>query len=94
MNRRSFLISAAATAGAAQAAATAGAAQAGGVTLVVNAPSHGALNLRSGPGTAHPILMQMYNDDWVDVLASSGNWREVRHQSGVVGWAHGRYLVE
>lgn len=62
--------------------------------LHVYSAGDGFLNLRSGPGTGYAIIMQMYNDDIVDVLASSGNWRKVRHQSGAVGWAHAGYLVE
>jgi N-acetylmuramoyl-L-alanine amidase len=62
--------------------------------LYVYSASDGFLNLRSGPGTNHGIIMQMYNDEVVEVLGSSGNWRQVRHESGAVGWAHGRYLVE
>lgn len=62
--------------------------------LQVYSANDGYLNLRAGPGTGYAILLQMYNDDWVEVLASSGSWRQVRHQSGAVGWAHARYLVD
>ena len=62
--------------------------------LSVFSAHDGYLNLRQGPGTSHPILMRMNNGESVEVLASSGAWRKVRHPSGAVGWAHGRYLVD
>lgn len=59
----------------------------------VHSADDGFLNLRSGPGTSFAIVLQMYNGEAVEILGSSGNWRQVRHESGTVGWAHGRYLV-
>lgn len=61
--------------------------------LYVYSASDGFLNLRTGPGTSYPIIREMYNDEAVEVLGSSGNWHQVRHESGAVGWAHRRYLV-
>jgi uncharacterized protein YgiM (DUF1202 family) len=66
----------------------------GPAQLTVYSAHDGFLNLRLGPGTNHAILMQMYNGDRVEVLGRSGNWHQVRHESGAVGWAHRRYLVD
>ena len=89
MNRRAFLISAAALGAS---VVTAGAAQAGGVTLVVNAPSHGALNLRSGPGTHYHVIKSMPHGTKVTKLKQSGGWVKVRLHSGHTGWASAAYL--
>ena len=63
------------------------------VWAVVNSYD-GCLNLRTGPGNNYQIIREMYNGDKVQILASSGQWRKVRHvHSGKVGWAHGAYLV-
>jgi len=69
-------------------------ARTGPARLYVYSARDGYLNLRSGPGTSYAVIMQMHNDEHVDVLGSSGSWRQVRHESGAVGWAHGRYLIE
>ncbi|HCQ64191.1 MAG TPA: SH3 domain-containing protein [Rhodobacteraceae bacterium] len=54
----------------------------------------GCLNLRTGPGSGYQIIKVMNNGEKVEILASSGKWRKVRHKrSGKVGWAHGAYLV-
>lgn len=54
----------------------------------------GCLNLRTGPGNGYQIIKVMNNGEKVEILASSGKWRKVRHKrSGKVGWAHGAYLV-
>ena len=58
--------------------------------LYIYSANDGFLNLRSGPGTNYAIIIQMYNDEAVEVLGSSGNWRQVRHESGAVGWAHAK----
>ncbi|MCB1349419.1 MAG: SH3 domain-containing protein [Maritimibacter sp.] len=62
--------------------------------LTVHSALDGFLNLRTGPGTGYAIILQMHNDDRVEVLGGSGNWRQVRHESGAVGWAHRRYLID
>ncbi len=63
-------------------------------TRFVHAPRHGALNLREGPGTAHPVIMTMAHGSRVRLLGAQDDWLFVRHVSGKLGWAHGRYLVE
>jgi len=91
MNRRTFLVSAAAF-GASVAAA--GAAEAGGATLVVHAPSYGSLNLRTGPGTHYHIIKSMPHGTHVTKLKRSGNWIKVRLASGHKGWASASYLAK
>lgn len=63
-------------------------------TLYVHAPAHGALNLRDGPGTDHPVILTMAQGSTVDVLGAQGDWLFVRHGSDRFGWAHAGYLVE
>ncbi len=62
-------------------------------TRYVHAPTYGALNLREGPGTGHPVILRMKQGAAVELLGKTGHWQLVRHSSGAVGWAHGRYLV-
>ncbi|SFJ60451.1 SH3 domain-containing protein [Jannaschia pohangensis] len=60
--------------------------------LFVDQTNDGYLNLRAGPGVGHPILRRMYPGDRLTPLATSGNWVQVRHVSGAVGWAHSGYI--
>jgi uncharacterized protein YgiM (DUF1202 family) len=56
-------------------------------------PENGNLNLRSGPGTQHPVLQAMHAGSWVEVTESAGIWVRVRHESGAEGWAYRKYLT-
>lgn len=58
----------------------------------VDAPSHGGLNLRNGPGTGNSVLTVMAHGDRVEELGSRGDWRLLRAPGGQIGWAHGGYL--
>jgi peptidoglycan/xylan/chitin deacetylase (PgdA/CDA1 family) len=50
------------------------------------------LNLRSGPGTQHPVILVMPLGSIVTLLAGpTGNWYQVDH-GGTVGWASATYL--
>lgn len=62
-------------------------------TLMVNSPGDGYLNLREGPSSKNPIIIEMYHGQTVDVLSTSRRWLRVRHQSGTVGWAYGKNLI-
>lgn len=61
--------------------------------LMVNSPGDGFLNLREGPSSNHPIIIEMYHGQTAEVLSISGNWLQVRHQSGTTGWAYGKNLI-
>lgn len=63
-------------------------------TKYVYSPGDGYLNLRTGPSTQYDIVKPMYNGQRVWVISWSGNWRQVRHESGTVGWAYASYLVD
>lgn len=52
-----------------------------------------ALNMRSGPGLAHAVLGQCQKGDWVEVVATAGEWAEVRLADGAQGWVVQRYLT-
>lgn len=62
-----------------------------GSTLRVTASG---LNLRSGPGTGHSVVIVMPNDARVTLLTGSptSGWYNVRYAS-VSGWASGQYLA-
>ena len=62
--------------------------------FIVDAPKHGALNLRAGPGTGYHVLTKMSHGSRVKVISSSGQWRLVEHSSGYTGWAHSGYLTK
>lgn len=61
--------------------------------LLVNSPSDGYLNLRTGPGEEFKIIRRMSHGTAVETLEYSGGWVRVRHQSGAVGWASTHYLA-
>lgn len=61
---------------------------------IVDAPQHGALNLRAGPGTSFHVITKMSHGSKVKVLSASGQWRLVEHQTGATGWAHSGYLTK
>lgn len=60
---------------------------------IVNAPSDGFLNLRTGPGGQYSVVMEMDHGTRVQTLEIAGKWARVRHQSGVEGWAFRKYMV-
>jgi SH3-like domain-containing protein len=43
-------------------------------------------NIRKGPGTGSPVLLQAKNGVTFKVLKEQGRWLEVRHESGRSGW--------
>jgi SH3-like domain-containing protein len=43
-------------------------------------------NIRKGPGTGTPVLLQAKNGVTFKVLKEQGRWLEVRHESGRSGW--------
>lgn len=87
MNRRNFLISAAAFGAA---VATAGTAQAGGATLVVDAPW--GLNMRSGPGTEYHVIKSLPHGSHVTKIKQHGGWVKVHLASGHAGWVAAQYV--
>lgn len=62
--------------------------------LFVDAPNDGYLNLRSGPSTGYEILHRMAHGSQVEVLEAPGKWLRVQHESGHVGWASSRFLID
>ncbi|MGP6086602.1 SH3 domain-containing protein [Antarctobacter jejuensis] len=63
-------------------------------TLWVDAPRDGYLNLRTGPSVQYHVLGKMPHGSKVKLLNAPGKWVKVRHQSGLVGWAHGGFLSQ
>ncbi|MCM3710800.1 SH3 domain-containing protein [Sporosarcina luteola] len=53
-----------------------------GETIIINTKS---LNVRSGPGLTYPVAGSMKQGERAEVLATSGDWYEVRFGSGT-GW--------
>ncbi|MCB1349418.1 MAG: SH3 domain-containing protein [Paracoccaceae bacterium] len=87
MNRRNFLISAAALG---VSVAAAGAAQASGTQLVVDAPW--GLNLRTGPGTSYDVIKSLPHGSYVTKVKAHGGWIKVHTSSGHAGWVAAQYL--
>ena len=61
-------------------------------TLIVNSPSAGSLNLRSGPGNSYSVIMSMPHGMQVIAIGRSGDWVQLRARNGVVGYAYRSYL--
>ncbi|MCM3743444.1 N-acetylmuramoyl-L-alanine amidase [Sporosarcina luteola] len=53
-----------------------------GETIIINTKS---LNVRSGPGLTYPVTGSMKQGERTEVLATSGDWHEIRFGSGT-GW--------
>lgn len=49
------------------------------------------LNFRTGPSTNHKVIRVLTRGTKVQVIGSSGAWRNVIH-SGTKGWVHGNYI--
>ena len=62
-------------------------------TLIVNSPSAGSLNLRTGPGNSFPVVMSMPHGMQVVAIGRNGDWIHVRTGGGVTGYAYRSYLV-
>lgn len=45
-------------------------------------------NIRSGPGTEHDILWQVYKHYPIDVIERQGAWLRFRDFEGDIGWIH------
>ena len=59
-----------------------------GESLVVTAPR---LNVRSGPGTHHPVIGEVQLNNVLDIVGSADGWWQVRLYSGRYGWVMGAY---
>lgn len=44
------------------------------------------INVRGGPGTGHEVVLSAREGVAFEVLRVSGEWAEVRHESGQMGW--------
>ena len=62
-------------------------------TVYVQDTNDGYLNLRSGPGTSHGVVMRLTAGTGLAVLGQSGNWLRVALPDGTVGYAYGQYLA-
>lgn len=48
--------------------------------------SKSRINIRSGPGTNYPVVAQSYYGVVFAIIGKKGEWRKVRHSSGLSGW--------
>ena len=87
MNRRNFLISAAALGAS---VVVASGAQASGTQLVVDAPW--GLNMRTGPGTHYDVIKSLPHGTYVTKVKQHGGWVKIHLASGHAGWVAGQYL--
>jgi SH3-like domain-containing protein len=51
-------------------------------------------NVRSGPGKNYEVLWSVGKYFPVDIIKTSGDWREIRDYEGDVGWIHHSLLKE
>lgn len=51
-------------------------------------------NVRSGPGKKYEVLWSVGKYFPVDIVKTSGDWRQVRDYEGDVGWIHHSLLKE
>jgi SH3-like domain-containing protein len=51
-------------------------------------------NVRSGPGKKYEVLWSVGKYFPVDVVKTSGDWRQIRDYEGDVGWIHHSLLEE
>lgn len=49
-------------------------------------------NLRAGPGTDHEKVGALRQGELVTAVARSGEWYQVRTETGLVAWVHGRLV--
>lgn len=68
-------------------------AQYGSRDVMISDAVDSTLNLRVGPGLNYRIIGRMPNGSWATILQVRGNWAQVRHESGRVGWAWYHYMV-
>ncbi len=47
------------------------------------------VNVRSGPGTDHPVRLQLGREQKVEVLGADGHWCRIKTSGGDVGWVAG-----
>jgi len=54
------------------------------------------LNVRSGPGTSHTVVDQLFHNDTVKTIAQSGDWYRVKYLEppSHTGWVHGSYITD
>lgn len=60
--------------------------------IVGNARTTAAVNLRSGPGTGHPVLGVVPAGTWVGVSGTVQNGFRAVSAGGQAGWIHDQYL--
>ncbi|MDT8439371.1 MAG: CsgG/HfaB family protein [Wenzhouxiangellaceae bacterium] len=59
--------------------------------VVITASS---LNVRAGPGSGNAVRFALSSGTVVDVLASAGDWLQVRDAQGREGWVAAQYTLE
>jgi len=45
-------------------------------------------NVRSGPGTNHPVVFSVGSGIPFKILGKKGNWIRIKHADGDTGWIH------
>ena len=61
-------------------------------TFIINDPTDGWLNLRSGPGTSFRVIQRMDNGLRVEELERQGGWSNIVLPNGVSGWSYRKYM--
>lgn len=50
------------------------------------------LNVRAGPDMEYPILIQLAQNEWVDLLELTNGWWHIRYRDGKLGYAATTYI--
>jgi len=61
--------------------------------IIITETETGWLNVRSGPGTAFPIVKKIYPGEQYPLLSESDGWQRIELLEGVEGWVSSRYTL-
>ena len=53
-----------------------------------------SLNLRSGPSTAHAVIVTLEHGHKLTIIGTSKDWYNVKTPAGTKGWVHSDYVTE
>ena len=63
-------------------------------TRTLYAVTGSGVNMRSGPGTTHGVVVTLPLGTTAEVIGSEGNWSNIRLDDGTEGWMSANFLSE
>ena len=63
-------------------------------TKAMFAVTGNGVNMRSGPGTSHGVIVSLPFGAKAEVIGSEGNWNNIRLEDGTEGWMSANFLSE